>query len=166
MKRILAAVLALATPAMAEGQRVFTDGDYFVYREAESCALYADYPKDVMLRVSYRPRAEQTFVSVVAPDWGDRIKVGDPYTAVFYYKEDMNNGYGVPVVGMRPREGDDRVGVAGLAPPGFLERLQSTEGVLVTLHGGVNGGELTRMLTPGIRKAVDELIACSRKHFG
>jgi hypothetical protein len=163
MKRLLGTVLLLAVPATASaGEQVFTDGAYFVYREDQSCALYADYPNDVMLRVSYRPQTEQVFFNVVSPHWKARIRAGATYTAVFHFREDMRTGYGVPAVGAAQPGDDLRVGVGGLAPPNFLRRLEGTAGVRISL----DGEELTRMSTPGIRIPVGKLIDCSRKHFG
>ena len=168
LRRMLAVLGAglsalFGTGAAAFNEEVFSDGIYFVYRETTSCALYADYPEDTMLRVAYRPSSKTVFFAVVGPKWARRVKEGEAHTVRIGLTDRPGWAIGLPVLGFRqPSPDDGRIGVSGGHSIELLRRLQASQTVSVTLLGE----EVERLPINGIRPAIEKLIACGEAHFG
>ncbi len=155
------AACAGATTAAAQSELFYSDDTNFVYREAQSCALYVDYADDVMLRVSYRSHEDTVFVSLVGGPWND-VTVGQQYMVQLAFTQSPNYRETFPAQGFAQPGDDERRGLAADRGEELLPLFRAADGFWAYVGSDQIGGYgLANMSV-----AIDKLISCSETHFG
>lgn len=155
---IAATIISAATSA--EGSEFYSNGDNFVYRETQSCALYIDLPQGAMIRLSYRDYSGQVFFSIVGGPWNE-IEVGAKHMlSVATDKTGLTSHVFLAEGIIQP--GDDvRRGLAGEQGLELLTLFRSASTLTVSLD---NDTRTTYQLS-GMDVATDKLRTCSRAYF-
>ena len=154
------AACAGATKAAAQSELFYRDDTNFVYREAQSCALYVDYEDDVMLRVSYRRHEGAVFVSLVGGPWNG-VSTGQQYMVQLAFTHEPNYRQAFVALGFEQPGDDERRGVAAERGEELLPLFRAADGFYAYLGSDQIGGYgLGNMPT-----AIDKLISCSTAYF-
>jgi len=154
------AACAGATTAAAQSELVYSDETNFVYREAQSCALYVDYEDDVMLRLSYRRHEGTVFFSLVGGPWND-ITVGRQYMAQLVFTQSPNYREAFSALGFALPGSDERRGIASDRGEELLPLFRAADGFYAFVGNEQIGGYgLANMPV-----AIDKLISCSATYF-
>lgn len=152
---MLKMVLAAALAASAQGSPpVYQANGFFVYREDQSCALYADTPAGTMIRISYTAAAGNVFFSAVRSTW-PALKSG------FQLMVEFDDSRRVTVIPVAPYGIDDgRNGFSGQASTDFLDEF--ARGRTLILRADLQGGApIERFNLVGSGAAIAQLRRCA-----
>ena len=124
---VIPAFFWLCSQAAEAKEPIWTDGNFYLYDEDNSCALYASYSDDAMLRISYKGSTDQVFYGFYSNSFS-RMPLSETMTIVFATEDDPKNllGYVATIV-----DNGDRKGIAGSADSRLLEHLQGAQNLQI-----------------------------------
>jgi hypothetical protein len=124
---VLTAILCLCSQAVEAKEPIWTDGNFYLYDEDNSCALYASYDDGSMLRLSFKGSTDQVFYGYYSDSFS-RMPLSETMTVAFATEDDPKNllGYVATIV-----DNGGRKGIAGSADPRLLEHLQGAQNLQI-----------------------------------
>ena len=157
---LVSMVIAAGLLAQTSQDPFYSDGTNYVYREAQSCALYIDYPDNAMLRISYRRYSREVFLSFVGGPF-EQASVGESYQVMLSFGADAQDRHVFPTLGMIQPGDDARHGLAAQRGEELLPLFRRADRFQVAIGNWQIGQYgLTNMQT-----AIDKLQACSMAYF-
>ncbi|MAM38830.1 MAG: hypothetical protein CL949_10100 [Erythrobacter sp.] len=149
------AILAVEPITADAKEPIWTDELWYLYDEANSCAVYADYPDGGMFRIAYKASEEIVYVNYFSPNLVDMI-IGEQLTIVIGSEADpvQRRGFPAKVVS----NGNDK-GIAFSSPPDLIEFLGSTKKLSIFGPGLV---PIARLTIPDTEQAFKLMKVCGR----
>jgi hypothetical protein len=166
-KLFLAVALLFSTPALA-ADPVWEAEGFFVYREDQSCALYADFDTGTMLRISDRRDENRIYVMAVNDRLDRRLVLGDGPTMHLTFEGLPQMGQSSAAIVVRNSDGRKAVSGDSFGHPYFFDAFSRAPKMHMRANGGRIGSEpilIEEFDIAGGRSAIEALKACTAQYF-